>query len=123
MTTPSLPTPPRPCLTCNQPTTNKGGRCDQHKQQHNQETRFYRSTHWKQLRKLCMQRDGSQCVLCYRTGRLTAHHIKPRKHGGTDDLSNLVMLCHPCHMKAESHDTHVTQSILNYRSIMYPELR
>ena len=28
---------------------------------------------------------------------LTPHHIEFQSHGGTDDLSNLLCLCMPCH--------------------------
>lgn len=35
---------------------------------------------------------------------LHVHHIKPRSMGGTDDLSNLVVLCFDCHLKAHNYD-------------------
>lgn len=34
--------------------------------------------------------------------RITAHHIVPRSRGGSDHRSNLVDLCHGCHVQAHS---------------------
>ena len=28
-----------------------------------------------------------------------AHHVKFRSHGGTNEVDNLVKLCHECHVK------------------------
>jgi 5-methylcytosine-specific restriction protein A len=28
---------------------------------------------------------------------LQVHHIKPLSHGGTNDMDNLILLCHYCH--------------------------
>lgn len=50
------------------------------------------------LRIACLMRDGYQCQQCGKTqGRLEAHHIHFRKHGGKDTLSNLLTLCESCH--------------------------
>ncbi|WP_318591161.1 HNH endonuclease, partial [Enterobacter kobei] len=41
------------------------------------------------------------CQECLRNGRYTpaetVDHIKPKAHGGTDDLSNLESICRGCH--------------------------
>ena len=31
------------------------------------------------------------------------HHIKPKKEGGTNDNSNLIVLCPNCHRKVHDH--------------------
>lgn len=48
-------------------------------------------------------RDAGVCQSCKRVvGKSReAHidHIKPKKHGGTDDPGNLQVLCASCHAK------------------------
>ncbi len=51
-------------------------------------------------------RDNFTCQYCgwsgaddfesWNRGWLAIDHIKPRKHGGTDDSNNLVVSCHTC---------------------------
>lgn len=54
-----------------------------------------------QLRIIALRRDNYTCQHCRTTGtRLYVHHIVPRHKGGTEDLDNLVTLCHLCHRKA-----------------------
>ena len=36
---------------------------------------------------------------CGKTGKIDAHHVIPRSQGGSDDESNIVYICHSCHMK------------------------
>ena len=112
MTTPGIPTPPRPCLRCAAPTTNPGGRCDLHTRervrQHNTRNAYYQSTEWRALRRACLERDHTRCVICTDTYRLTAHHIHARELGGADAIENLVTLCGRCHSKLETGDTRTT---------------
>jgi 5-methylcytosine-specific restriction endonuclease McrA len=50
------------------------------------------------LRIACLLRDGYTCKHCgKRNGRLEAHHIVYRDHGGKDTLTNLLTLCEACH--------------------------
>jgi 5-methylcytosine-specific restriction endonuclease McrA len=120
MTTPSLPTPPRPCLTCNTPTTNKGGRCDQHHNQHNEARQFYHSPAWRRVRSWVLTRDLRQCTACGQPGNLV-HHIHPRKQGGPDTPDNLVTLCKPCHELIERGHTPTQQAVDTYmRALGYP---
>lgn len=54
------------------------------------------------------ERDNFTCIYCGAGGRdnfedwfmanLGIDHIKPRKHGGTDEDSNLVVACHACNI-------------------------
>ena len=39
------------------------------------------------------------CVACGTTDNLNQHHLVPRSLGGSDDDSNLLTLCGPCHAK------------------------
>jgi 5-methylcytosine-specific restriction endonuclease McrA len=50
------------------------------------------------LRIACLLRDGYTCQHCgKRNGRLQAHHIVYREHGGKNTLTNLLTLCEACH--------------------------
>lgn len=52
------------------------------------------------LRMACLMRDGYHCQSCRKKqGRLEAHHIHFREHGGKDTLTNLMTLCSECHHK------------------------
>lgn len=54
---------------------------------------------WRKLRALVLIRDGHRCRVPVGDGRLCQQyathvdHIKPRAHGGTDDLGNLRAAC------------------------------
>ena len=65
-----------------------------------------------ELRRQVWERDGRRCRVCgtslaLATGNpfvdLHAHHVVFRSQGGTDDLSNLVSLCHACHEGVHQH--------------------
>jgi hypothetical protein len=48
-------------------------------------------------------RDRSRCLNCGADGedvKLDVHHIVPRGQGGSDRMSNLVLLCRQCHEAA-----------------------
>lgn len=47
---------------------------------------------------LCLETYGTVCHLCGGPGATTADHIIPRKHGGTNALSNLA----PAHQSCNS---------------------
>lgn len=63
-------------------------------------------------RRKMLARDGSRCVICgygagetYEDGspvRLTAGHIVPRSHGGSNDLDNLQTECSRCNETARA---------------------
>jgi len=45
-------------------------------------------------------RDRNQCMNCGKNDeqtKLDVHHIVPRGQGGSDRISNLVLLCRQCH--------------------------
>lgn len=58
---------------------------------------------WQKLRELVIRRDKGLCQECLRLGFVTAgsdvDHILSKAKGGTDDLSNLQLLCKECHKK------------------------
>jgi hypothetical protein len=72
----------------------------------------YKSYNWKyqksnrldeNLRKATIMRDGCKCMMCGKTNcKLEAHHIKPRRLGGSNTISNLITLCEKCHDKTEN---------------------
>ena len=39
-----------------------------------------------------------QCAYCGATAGLTLDHIIPRVYGGSNEFSNLQLLCGPCHL-------------------------
>jgi len=98
---------PRVCRdrACFAFTTNTSGRCDTHQSQqqkrYNQQTAYYHTPEWRQLRAAVLARDYNQCVVCAGSRRLTAHHIKARTDGGVDTMDNLVTLCGSCHSRLE----------------------
>lgn len=58
------------------------------------------TAHWKLQRAKALQRDGHQCQI--RGPRCTIQatqvdHIIPVHLNGTDDLTNLMSVCKPCH--------------------------
>ena len=58
---------------------------------------------WINIKEPILKRDGYVCRRCGGTDGLTAHHIKPRDDGGTDDPKNLITLCCSCHDIIEEH--------------------
>ena len=42
--------------------------------------------------------NGRKCQ-CGATKGLTRHHITPKRLGGSDDPSNLIILCKYCHTR------------------------
>ena len=51
-----------------------------------------------QTRATVLKRDRQTCQACGKSPASQVHHIKARRHGGEDKLSNLVTLCGRCHM-------------------------
>ena len=52
---------------------------------------------WDALKAAVVRRDGEKCSRCERRHNLELDHVIERSDGGTDDLSNLRLLCKPCH--------------------------
>ncbi|EJB5612723.1 HNH endonuclease [Klebsiella oxytoca] len=68
--------------------------------------------HWTRLliglRPMVLDRDKYLCQEYLRNGRYTptetVGYIKPKAHGGTDDLSNLESICRDCHKAKTARD-------------------
>jgi hypothetical protein len=58
---------------------------------------------WVELRMQVLARDGYRCANCPATHGLHVHHIVPLSKGGTNQLSNLIVLCEDCHKKLHPH--------------------
>lgn len=51
--------------------------------------------------RLALQRDKAKCKICGFNVLVEVHHIMPRRHGGSDDLDNLITLCPNHHTMAD----------------------
>ncbi|EOT1738170.1 HNH endonuclease [Klebsiella pneumoniae] len=104
------PRTPIPCRArgCAELVTNGSGYCDAHKgdgwKRHqsgrSRQQRGYGSK-WDKLRPVIWARDKGLCQNHLRSGVVVpaycVDHIKPKAHGGTDELDNLECLCKACH--------------------------
>lgn len=70
----------------------------------------YGKSNWKRLRDAVLARDGYQCQICKRYGRVKeahiVHHIKEADEYPelAYDPDNLIAVCYKCHN--EIHDKH-----------------
>ena len=48
-------------------------------------------------KKILYRNSDGKCGWCERVRKLECHHIIPTYKGGTDDLSNLELICKRCH--------------------------
>lgn len=72
---------------------------------------------WMLIRVAVFERDGGRCRVCGRAVKLSTrilpaqahvHHVNYKSAGGTDDMSNLVLLCLPCHDAEHRHVIDIT---------------
>lgn len=57
------------------------------------------------LRKAAILRDGGKCQECGKSNcTLEVHHIRARRYGGADTISNLITLCSDCHQQTEGRE-------------------
>jgi 5-methylcytosine-specific restriction endonuclease McrA len=61
--------------------------------------RSYGTQAWRNTAKAAIERDRGICRICGRIGANTAHHIRAKRDGGTDDLSNLEAVHGSCHSR------------------------
>lgn len=55
---------------------------------------------WLLLKYAVIKRDKQKCQRCdrrFKMSDLSAHHIVSRADGGSNDMTNLITLCNPCH--------------------------
>jgi len=55
---------------------------------------------FNRLRNKVVRRDGGKCTQCGATVKLEVHHKDGLAESHDNSMSNLVTLCHPCHMAA-----------------------
>jgi len=59
---------------------------------------YYHTKEWKRARMRALVRDDFKCVKCgIDTFKLHVHHIISLKCGGSDELDNIISVCHKCH--------------------------
>lgn len=111
-----MPAPrrPRPCLDCGTLTRN-ASRCDEHQaawqrrrdqQRGSASQRGYDSA-WRKVARAAVdshrQQYGDWCpgwgVQPHHATDLTADHITPLAHGGTNEPANAAVLCRPCNSR------------------------
>ena len=57
---------------------------------------------WEERQRQVVDRDGEQCNKCGNWSQLHLHHIKPLSKGGSNKITNLILLCKNCHSKEHS---------------------
>lgn len=57
---------------------------------------YYTKAEWQRIAQEIRKRDKFLCQNCGKKGFIV-HHKKPRRWGGTNDPSNLEVLCRQCH--------------------------
>jgi 5-methylcytosine-specific restriction protein A len=106
--------PPRPCRHpgCPALVTGQGSRCPQHARAKSQAFDAQRGTpdergygqNWRRLRKMVLA-ENPLCADPFNVheGRpvvaTDVDHIRAKRDGGTDDVTNLQSLCHACHSR------------------------
>lgn len=84
-------------------------------------TKRKRSSTPLDLRKQVHERDQERCQICDISGkfvRMHVHHVIFRSQQGKDELDNLVLLCHECHME-RAHGSEAE----TYREILQAKVR
>ena len=65
-------------------------------------SKYYDSSEWKKLSKRFLDANP-MCELCEKRSEI-AHHIIPRKQGGSDEVGNLMAVCRSCHGRIHHKD-------------------
>lgn len=55
----------------------------------------------QRLKRQLIKERGGKCEVCGDTKKLQAHHIVHVSKGGKNELSNLKLVCHDCHLNKE----------------------
>ena len=59
---------------------------------------YLKSEHWKSLRLVKLEEANNRCQLCNSVNHLNVHH-RTYERRGREHLSDLTVLCQPCHGK------------------------
>ena len=72
--------------------------------QKERETKMNRGTEFERNRKIMIKNNpDAKCEECGATINLELHHIVPVACGGSNEQSNLKVLCHKCHANQPAH--------------------
>lgn len=64
---------------------------------------YLQTDHWKRIRRKKLDQAEPQCEKCGGTRDLQVHHIRYDRRGAEDlEMSDLIVLCRPCHQKEHS---------------------
>lgn len=77
--------------------------------------REWDTAEWRKIRRRRLRIDKYTCVRCnekFSPKQLTVHHVMPRSIGGSDDGTNLMTLCGPCHDYIEIHNLRTRAAII-----------
>lgn len=75
---------------------------------------YLESQKWAELRNKALKRDEYHCSICGCPEALEVHHLKYPDILGTEPLSDLMTLCHDCHVKLETYKKGHTKSMRMY---------
>ncbi len=106
-----MPTkPPTPCTYpgCPNLARGRGSRCPDHaydRLRGSASRRGYGGRRWQTVRAYVIERDGGRCQDCGAEGARQVAHIVDRRAGGSDDPSNLRLLCDSCHSRETARET------------------
>jgi 5-methylcytosine-specific restriction endonuclease McrA len=79
------------CIECNR----KHGRQDAARKGRN--SRIYYTADWKRARAIALRAYDHRCAYCGTSDNLHVHHLQSVNEGGSNDVSNLQVLCGSCH--------------------------
>jgi 5-methylcytosine-specific restriction endonuclease McrA len=71
----------------------------------------YYGEEWTEIREQVLARDGKQCRVCGKGGRVEVHHIRPWKPGMAHELPNLITLCAACHRQVRTPQSDVNRQL------------
>lgn len=104
---------PRPCLVCGKPS--QTNYCDLHRPEVDEAIRNMRSVYRKQYKDPAYQKNKRHrfervhgrcefCKIVLQPGTWECDHLIPISKGGTNDITNLRILCKPCHKAKTAED-------------------
>lgn len=64
----------------------------------------YDNNAWEKIRQKVFAVYGKRCNKCNSPVNLQIHHKVPKYQGGSDDVSNLIVLCESCHEKTHGRE-------------------
>jgi hypothetical protein len=77
-------------------------------------------------RQLVRERAGDRCEYCQLPQRLSPlarlqiEHVRPKKHGGSDDIDNLALACIDCNLRKGPNLTGISPETGNVVELFHP---